>query len=212
LNDQLSQKLVDLIGFKTQWNLAYRASDGAMQGYPPCYKLCGKPNVIHNTITIIKTSNSFVFGGFTSINSKSINWRPLFKYDENAFLFSLVNDHNTPVRMNITPSHPAIMVGFEFYQFIFGQTDLPDSATQFHRWVSNGINTNIDASDLHVELFLKQGYSDIGRSYQLPSFLLNSKNKTNVSKIFLAGAEIFYPIDIEVYSSTDRKYILIRLF
>ena len=157
---------------------------------------------IRNTITVIKTSNSFVFGGFTSAdwNSESGPGISKFKYDENAFLFSLVNDYNTSVRMNITPSRPAIMTGLNL-GLIFGQA----ASISIPHFIG------IDSSDLYIDFLLNQGYSDIGRSYQLPSFLLDSNNKTNASKTFLAGSNIFHPVEIEVYYSPDRKYIFILL-
>ena len=192
MNNKNSRKLVDLIGFKTDWKLVFRASE---DGFDPEKLRRSKSGGIRNTITIIKTSNSFIFGGFTSARFTS-GFRQ-FKYDENAFLFSLVNDFKTSVRMNITqPSSPAIMTGFDS-GLIFGKAESISIYDVF----------GIDSSDLHIDFIMTQGYSDIGKSYQLPAFLSDPKIRPDISKFFLAGSNIFYPVDIEVYSTVDRNFI-----
>ena len=195
MNNKNSQKLVDLIGFKTDWKLVFRASE---DGFDPVKLRQSKSGGIRNTITIIKTSNSFIFGGFTSADWSPVNGlENTFKYDENAFLFSLVNDFNTSVRMNITqPSSPAIMTGVNS-GLIFGKAES----------ISIPYFLDIDSSDLHIDFIMTQGYSDIGKSYQLPAFLSDPKIRPDISKFFLAGSNIFYPVDIEVYSTVDRNFI-----
>lgn len=65
------------------------------------------------TMTIIKSEGGYVFGGFTSIewnnsSRSNISISKLYAPDPSAFIFSLVNRHNTPVRMNVINSGQAI--------------------------------------------------------------------------------------------------------
>ena len=59
------------------------------------HRLCdGKAN----TLTIIKNTNGFIFGGFTSIPWSSMQG---YKTDSIAFLFSLTNSSNTPLKLKV---------------------------------------------------------------------------------------------------------------
>jgi len=59
------------------------------------HRLCdGKAN----TLTIIKNTNGFIFGGFTSIPWSLSEG---YKADSTAFLFSLTNPSNEPVKLNV---------------------------------------------------------------------------------------------------------------
>jgi len=60
---------------------------------------------ILNTLTIVKTSDLYVFGGFTTQDWSS---SAEFKSDSNAFLFSLVNPFNEPLIMKIDLSEIAV--------------------------------------------------------------------------------------------------------
>jgi hypothetical protein len=54
-----------------------------------------------NTLTIFKAKGSgFIFGGFTAVNWESSN-NLKYKSDANAFIFSLTNKDNKPLKMNI---------------------------------------------------------------------------------------------------------------
>jgi hypothetical protein len=56
-----------------------------------------------NTLTVCKAKGSkFIFGGFTTADWKSSDYR---KTDPNAFIFSLTNKENKPVKMRINPNH-----------------------------------------------------------------------------------------------------------
>jgi len=57
-----------------------------------------------NTLTILKAKgSSYIFVGFTSVEWDSSSD---YKSDLNAFLFSLTNKDNKPVKMKINPVYP----------------------------------------------------------------------------------------------------------
>jgi hypothetical protein len=60
---------------------------------------------ILNTLMIIKTSDSYVFGGFTTKDWSQVSG---FQADSNAFIFSLINPFNRSVKMNIVENSSAI--------------------------------------------------------------------------------------------------------
>ena len=119
-----------------------------------------------------KNPQKFIFGGFTTAK-----WN-INKYDSNAFIFSLVNAYNIPVKMSIINPDYAIYTA-DNHGPTFGNGDLTT------RTVS-GVN----AVDCSI------GYSNLGSTYQLPSFLVYG---TTSAQSFLAGSYEFFPIDIEVY-------------
>jgi hypothetical protein len=65
------------------------------------HRLCdGKAN----TVTVIKNTNGFIFGGYTSIPWSSSGG---YKTDSTAFLFSLTNPSNIPLKLKaVNPLNP----------------------------------------------------------------------------------------------------------
>jgi len=131
-----------------------------------------KCNGVLGTLTVIKANGSSnIFGGYTQAD-----WSLLGnQYDSNAFLFSLINAYNTPVKLLVT--NPPQAFNSE-YGLSFG-------------------------NDLYC--YGSYCYSNLGNSYQLPSFL-NTTYYSNSSQSFLAGSYSFTAIEIEVYAILfDRK-------
>jgi hypothetical protein len=67
-----------------------------------------------NTLTIFKAKHgSYIFGGFASV---SWDIKGSFKTDRTAFVFSLTNKDNTPLKMKIDPNRHeyAIFCHFEY--------------------------------------------------------------------------------------------------
>ncbi len=58
-----------------------------------------------NTVTVIKNTNGFIFGGYTSIPWSSSGG---YKTDSTAFLFSLTNPSNTPLKLKVKPGQNAV--------------------------------------------------------------------------------------------------------
>jgi hypothetical protein len=85
-----------LCGFESSqyFDLLYR---GSLYGFKASdfHKKCDN---IPKTLTIIKSTNGNIFGGYTEATWEQ-NER--FKSDKSAFIFSLVNCEKKPVKMNI---------------------------------------------------------------------------------------------------------------
>jgi hypothetical protein len=82
-----------------QWELIYKASH---DGYTAkeFHSCCNNEGP---TITIIRSHNGYLFGGYTSISWTSDN---SYKSDATAFLFTLTNPHNIPpTKYVINPTH-----------------------------------------------------------------------------------------------------------
>jgi len=91
-----------LTGFEDKsFSLLWRGSRDGFDG-ATFHRLCdGKSN----TVTVIKNTNGFIFGGFTSVpwGSGGIN-----KLDHLAFLFSLTNPSNTPLKLKVKSQEHAV--------------------------------------------------------------------------------------------------------
>ena len=190
LTNEQSVKLINLVNLPSNlnWSLIYQASVNGFSANS-FHTNCGSTR---NTLTIIKTTNSFVFGGFTSSDWSVNNYGSNVKYDPNAFLFSLVNGYNAPAKMNVTQPMQVITVSYSNGPIFGSSRDL---------YISDSSNVNT------------QSYSNLGSNFQLPNFLLNLTNATNssasttgnkTSSSFLAGSNSFMTLEIEVYS-TDRN-------
>ena len=93
--DALKISFLALTGLENQsFSLLWR---GSRDGFDAAtfHRLCdGKAN----TVTVVKNTNGIIFGGFTSIPWKSSGD---YKADSQAFLFSLTNPSNEPVKLNV---------------------------------------------------------------------------------------------------------------
>jgi hypothetical protein len=121
-----------------------------------------------NTLTIFKAKGSgFIFGGYTEAEWDCSNeW----KSDANAFIFSLTNKDNKPLKMNIDPNknHHAICCHSDDGPR-FGYCDI--------------IITTMES------------WSNLGYSYKHPQYAY----KTYEAQTFLAGSCEFQLDEIEVY-------------
>ena len=98
-----------LIGFLNEYKtirkveLLYRAS---VDGFESAnfHKKCDN---IANTVSIVRSSNGNVFGGFTTQSWDGLN---CYKRDADAFIFSLINQENIAKKILVKPSecHNAI--------------------------------------------------------------------------------------------------------
>jgi len=132
-----------LTGFENKsFSLLWR---GSRDGFDitEFHRLCdGKTN----TVTIIKNTNGFIFGGFTSIPWSSLSG---YKGDNTSFLFSLTNPSNTPLKLKVKSQEHAICQGSSYGPTFGGGFDLHVSSLsntnrgsymKFHSYeFSNGI-------------------------------------------------------------------------
>ena len=174
-----SQLLKNLTNFpsETVYTLIYQATKNGF-GMSDFHSKC---DGIMNTLMIIKTTESYVFGGFTTQD-----WSKLGSYqsDSNAFLFSLINPFNQPVKMNLV---------------------LPDFA------ISSGESSITFGYEIVLNDFSNQNvnYAWIGSldSYLLPGFV----NQTG--SYLVGGNTNFFSLEIEVYSlNLNRKIIFCKFF
>ena len=163
LTNEQSSDLIELIGLnKTNVKLVYQAS---RDGFDPSI-FHSKCDGIERTLTVIKSENSNIFGGYTSVDWSGNHYNS----DSTAYLFSLVNTYNESVQMNVIQSIYATFTRPEYYISFGSGSDLLCSYDQCH--------------------------SNLGYSYQLPSYL---GVNTNEAQSFLGGSKSFQAVEIEVY-------------
>jgi hypothetical protein len=168
--EQQCLELIELCEFSPndKWTLLYRATRDGF-GSNDFHSKCDSHS---NTLTILKAKRSeFIFGGFTTIPWECSN---CFIFDPNAFLFSLTNKDNKPVKMKIDLTH---------YNFAIR---------------CNSSYGPAFAGDIHIadNADTKSGsYSNLGKSYIHPQYAYG----TIEAKTFLAGSYEFQLDEIEVY-------------
>ena len=89
------QKLKNLLKIPSDrpMKLLYRAS---FHGFSP-YTFHQKCDGVLGTITVIRSTNQNVFGGYTEVDWAGSSGN----YDLSAFIFSLKNLYNIPIKLNI---------------------------------------------------------------------------------------------------------------
>lgn len=162
----------DLCNFKVDqgFKLLYRASQDGFRARDFHDKCDNHPN----TITIIQTTNDYIFGGYAQV---CWSGKALSQYvpDSNAFLFSLVNKENISISFEIHEFNNAIVSGIT-YGPTFGEGhDI---------YICN--NSNV----------LSESYSKLS-SYVKSGF--NKFNKKNKLSITLDECKKFLVKEIEVF-------------
>jgi hypothetical protein len=147
--------------------LLYR---GSLHGFK-AYDFHSKCDNIPKTLTVIKaTKSGNIFGGYTEA---TWDGQEIAKRDENAFIFSLVNKENSPLKVNVAKVENAIAC-YPEYGPIFG--------------------FDSDAED-DLSIYDDSGISDFGGSYIIENY---PKYSTN-ARSFLAGSFQFNVKEIEVF-------------
>jgi hypothetical protein len=125
-----------------------------------------------NTLTILKAKgSSFIFGGFTSVDWDSSG---KYKSDPNAFIFSLTNKDNLPLKMKVNSNeHQRAILCRSEYGAHFG----------YGFCMANNSNITMDS------------YSNLGLTYSHSQYAY----ETNEAETFLAGSYAFQLDEIEVY-------------
>jgi len=168
--ERQSFELIDLCEFSPndKWSLLYRGTRDGF-GAKDFHSKCDGHS---NTLTIFKAKDrSYVFGGFSTVHWDSSD---RYKSDPNAFLFSLSNKDNQPVKIKVNPNQHKFAINCHSrYGPIFGN--------DIH--VANNANTTMNS------------YSKLGFTYQHPEYEYNS----NEADTFLAGSFNFKLDEIEVF-------------
>jgi len=154
-----------------KWTLIYRASQDGFKSSDFHSKCDDKPI----TLVIIKSLNGNVFGGYTEKSwGSSINdEHGVYKYDPNAFIFSLINKENKPLKMKCIQPDTAIYCSTRYGPY-FGVSDLE---------INDNSNVNIES------------YANLGYSYEHPDY----EYRSDEADSFLAGSNYFQVSEIEVF-------------
>jgi len=164
-------ELIDACQFSPsdKWSLLYRSTRDGLSTNDFHSRCDGHSN----TLTILKAKGSkFIFGGFTSVSWDSFSED---KSDPNAFIFSLTNGDNQPVKIDIHPNRHRRAI---YCHSSWGPTFGEDISL-----VKNDNNATMDS------------YSQLGASYPHPQY----KCITDEAQTFLAGSHRFKLDEIEVY-------------
>jgi hypothetical protein len=171
ISEQTFLQVIELCEFSPndKWSLLYRGTRDGFGSSDFHLKCDGHSN----TLTILKAKGSeFIFGGYTTIDwESSVQW----KSDPNAFIFSLTNKDNTPLKMKINPNkHEYAIECHSSFGPTFGCFEIR---------IANNSNTTMGS------------FSNLGDSYSHPQY----ERGTNEAETFLAGTEWFQLDEIEVY-------------
>jgi hypothetical protein len=148
-------------------NLLYRASE---HGFG-CTHFHDKCDNHSKTLTVIRTANGNVFGGYTDQFWDTSN---AWKVDNNAFIFSLINQENWPLKIKSRIDKSAIYCSY-FYGPVFGEC----------RDICIYPNSNNNESS----------FANLGCSFEHPTYVYQSSE----ANCFLAGSQRFAVSDIEVF-------------
>jgi hypothetical protein len=179
LTDDQSIELIKLCEFSPndKWSLLYRGTRDGF-GSDVFHSKCDNHS---NTLTIIKAKqSSYIFGGYTTVGWESSAYAK-YKSDQNAFIFSLTNKDNKPLKMEIDPGyhHRAICCHSSF-----GPSFGDDIC------IKNNANTTMD------------NFSRLGDTYSHPQY----RYGTNEAKTFMAGSYNFLLDEIEVYQKRIKRH------
>ena len=167
LTNEQASKLINLIDMKTStFQLLYQGSKDGFDNKIFHSKCDG----IGKTLTVIKSPNLNIFGGYTSVD-----WSGIFQFktDSTAFLFSLVNKYDIAVKMDVILPNYAIFA-YPSYNIAFG----------------GGCDLCCSGDQCSIRVF--------GYTFKLPSFLTFETNEANLflagSEIFQAVEMEIYKV------------------
>ncbi len=168
--ERQSFELIKLCEFSPsdKWSLLYRGTRDGF-GSSDFHSNCDGHS---KTLTILKAAeSSYIFGGYTTAAWES-SARVEYKSDANAFIFSLTNKDNRPLKMKVDPNQYAIRCHSSCGPIFSGGIR-----------IANNPNTTMDS------------WSNLGYSYKHPRYAFG----TNEAQTFLAGSYKFQLDEIEVY-------------
>ena len=165
------KKLILLCEFErdSKWKLIYR---GSRDGFGS-EQFHGKCDGILKTMIIVKSTDFSIFGGYTDLY-----WDQTctHKDDKFAFLFSLLNKKNEPVKLKYNVKDQGVSItGSSQYLISFGAG--PDL------FIANNANVN------------KKSYSNLGHTFSHPKYTADLTE----AKELLAGSYNFQIFEIEVF-------------
>ncbi len=133
-------------------------------------------------LTVIKNTNGFIFGGFASIPWSSSKG---YKSDSSAFLFSLTNPSNTPLKLKVKLPENAVYHDSSYGPIFGGGYDL-------HVYSLSNTNRN--------------SYMNLD-SYEFP----NGKSGIEGGKFIVGGSDLkFKTVEIEVFQVSRIQSKIIK--
>lgn len=167
----LRESLANLCGFDygRKWMLLYRASEHGFSARDFHFRCDEMPD----TLTIIKSSNGNIFGGFVDATWQS---KSQYKQSDKAFIFSLINQCEKPFKADVTPAKSNRAIYCD-------ANNGPSFGSGLDIYISN--NSNAGA----------ENYSNFSLSYVHPDYAYGSTQ----AKSILAGSYNFKVSDIEVF-------------
>jgi len=168
---QEARSLTSLIGFESRsFSLLWRGSRDGF-GVSTFHSRCdGKPN----TLTLIKNTHGYVFGGYTAVPWSSSS---TYHSDTTAFLFSLKNLSNNPLKLKVIEPENAVAHNL-LCGPIFGRNDMEKGR------------------DLSFYNFEHPGNCMNFKSYEFP----NGKQGEEGGKYVVGGSSKYYnTVEIEVF-------------
>lgn len=146
----------------TRFSLVYRGSQHGFSS-DSYHSRCNKTR--SPTLVVIKSTNDYIFGGYTESEWNVGHTNGGFKIDYHAFLFSLVNKYNDPQKLRIKKGYEMFAVysdlscGPSFgdaYENSFSYTD-EFSTAEFDLFVSDESNANEKSYTKLVDVNYKNG-------------------------------------------------------
>ena len=165
--EKLKNDLIELCKLsEKQFRLIYRATRDGFEASSFHAKCDNKPR----TLTIIKTTLGYIFGGYTDATWESTN---IHKADPKAFICSLINKSYSPQLIPVKSG--------DLYAIRCNSANGPAFGSAYDIIISSNSNTNTSS------------YSNLGTSYNL---LYMSQEQ---ARTYLAGSCNFQTSEIEVF-------------
>jgi hypothetical protein len=180
--EQQCSELLSLCEFSPNdtWSLLYRGTRDGF-GWDDFHSKCDGQT---NTLTIIKAKcSSYIFGGFTKVDWDSSGY---YKSDPNAFIFSLTNNENKPLKIKIKSNQHRNAI---FFNSDYG----PTFGFGHDVYIDNNANTTMNS------------YSFLGSTYKHPKYGYGKDE----AQTFLAGLKRFRLDEIEVYQLLIRECVCV---
>jgi hypothetical protein len=214
LKGGLNLKLAKLCEFEARdkWSLLYRASEHGFTAQA----FHSKCDNVANTLTVVKTTKGYIFGGFAQqplrYTNYDYNYYPTqsnicYIPDSSAFIFSLINKESSPIKMKIiAPQYaiacaanngPTFGAGPDFCIFASKEHQNPKLRRKMLYVKSHGLFNEEDNQSENEERIPNQptSHSNFGSTYQHPAY----SHGTTEAKCFLAGSDDFQVYEVEVF-------------
>ena len=164
-----------------KWSLLYQGSRDGFEASNFHTRCDGCPK----TLTIVKSSNGNIFGGYTRVPWQSLEYdvQNGYKYDQTAFLFSLVNDEKRPV----------------IFEHTNASLTINETCTRASVWSSKRHGPIFGAGH---DLFICDCSNTIAKSYSNLGYIYTHAEYPKGSdriKDILAGSRYFKVDEIEVF-------------